>query len=57
MADRAVMPESASRIDLNVPYEEKDHVKKLGARWDAVRKVWYIEAGTDPKPFGPWLPS
>jgi DNA helicase-2/ATP-dependent DNA helicase PcrA len=46
-----------SRIDLRVPFEEKNLVKKLGARWDAVRRVWYIDAGVDPKPFGPWLIS
>ncbi len=26
------------RIYLNVPYEEKDEAKKLGARWDPGRK-------------------
>lgn len=26
------------RIYLNVPFEEKDHVKSLGAKWDPVKK-------------------
>jgi hypothetical protein len=26
---------------LNVPYEEKDEAKKLGAKWDPHNKVWY----------------
>ncbi|HHG9144161.1 TPA: DUF5710 domain-containing protein, partial [Escherichia coli] len=24
-----------ARVDINVPYNEKDEAKKLGARWDA----------------------
>jgi hypothetical protein len=31
------------RVDLNVPYSEKDYVKSKGARWDPVKKTWYIE--------------
>ena len=29
------------KIYLNVPFEEKDEVKKLGARWDYNMKRWY----------------
>ena len=29
------------RIDLRVPYSEKDEAKALGARWDAGSKRWY----------------
>lgn len=32
-----------SRIDLNVPFAEKDEAKRLGARWDANRKM--VRAG------------
>ena len=28
---------------LNVPYEEKDEAKSLGAKWDAEVKKWYID--------------
>lgn len=45
----------ASRVDLRVPYADKDIVKALGAQWDATRKVWYVKAGLDPKPFEEWL--
>jgi len=31
------------RIYLNVPYEEKDHVKSLGARWDPAKKKWWVQ--------------
>lgn len=30
------------RVDLRVPYSEKDEAKRHGARWDAVRKTWWI---------------
>ena len=29
-------------IYLNVPFQEKDQAKSLGARWDAMAKKWYI---------------
>jgi len=29
------------KIYLDVPYEEKDQVKRLGARWDSKEKSWY----------------
>jgi hypothetical protein len=28
-------------IDLKVPYEERKEAKKLGAYWDAYKKVWF----------------
>ena len=31
-----------SKIYLNVPFKEKDQVKKFGARWDLQNKKWYI---------------
>ena len=40
---------------LHVPYEDKELVKKLGARWDRERKQWYAPAGTDLEPLSPWL--
>lgn len=45
------------RLNLNVPFAEKDEAKQLGARWDAARKVWYIEGKEDLKPFARWLSS
>lgn len=38
-------------IDLNVPYEEKDAAKALGAKWDPARKTWFIPNGLDPDDF------
>lgn len=30
------------RINLRVPYEEKEEVKKLGAKWDWNMRVWAL---------------
>lgn len=30
------------RVYLNVPYNEKDEAKKLGAKWESAKKSWYI---------------
>ena len=45
------------RIDLDVPFAEKDAAKRLGARWDAARKLWYVPDGVDAGAFGRWLPG
>jgi exodeoxyribonuclease VII large subunit len=44
-------------IHLNVPFLEKDQVKVLGARWDPVKKAWYVPAGVEVKLFARWLPG
>ena len=33
---------SGKRIYLNVPYKEKEGVKKYGGRWDKDERKWYI---------------
>ena len=43
-------------IDLEVPYQEKELAKALGAVWDARRKVWYVIGLDDLTPFAKWLP-
>lgn len=43
---------------LAVAFEERDEVKCLGGRWDAVVKKWYVPAGKDTSPFSRWwLPT
>jgi hypothetical protein len=42
-------------IYLDVPYAEKDEAKRLGARWDAERKAWFVPAGLDAAAFSRWL--
>ena len=39
------------RINLVTPFAEKEAAKALGARWDGVKKVWYIVDVEDLTPF------
>jgi hypothetical protein len=45
------------RTNLKVPFAEKEEAKKLGARWDATRKIWYVEDKEDLSPYSRWSPS
>uniref|UniRef100_A0A7S3PD45 DUF5710 domain-containing protein n=1 Tax=Aplanochytrium stocchinoi TaxID=215587 RepID=A0A7S3PD45_9STRA len=36
---------TSSRVDLRVPFAEKEEAKRLGARWDYKNKVWYAPNG------------
>lgn len=45
------------RLDLKVPFAEKDAAKKLGARWDAAGKMWYVIGQDDLTPFNKWSPT
>lgn len=41
---------------LNVPYAEKDVARRLGARWNAELKTWYVPSGLLLTVFERWLP-
>lgn len=43
--------------DINVPFHEKDDAKRLGARWDADRKTWFLPDGMETVLFTKWLPQ
>ncbi len=45
------------RLNLKVPFSEKDAAKKLGARWDAARKIWYVVNQNLLAPFAQWSPT
>jgi hypothetical protein len=45
------------RVNLVTPFSEKDQAKALGARWDAARKVWYVQDVADLTPFMRWIPD
>jgi hypothetical protein len=45
------------RTNLKVPFAEKDQAKKLGARWDAARKIWYVDDSVDLSLFSKWSPT
>lgn len=45
-------------IKLNIPFSEKDEVKKIGAWWLADKKTWAIpDSFHDITPFQKWLPK
>lgn len=46
---------TSERTDLKVPFESKDEAKALGAKWDSVKKVWYVNTGIDIQPFKQWI--
>lgn len=43
-----------SKIYLNVPFAQKDEAKALGARWDAIKKKWFVPADKDITLFARW---
>jgi hypothetical protein len=45
------------RTDLKVPYAEKDQARKRGARWDAAKKVWFVENVENIAQFMRWMPE
>ena len=46
-----------ARIDLVVPFAQKDEAKSRGARWDPNSKVWYAPDGVELSPLARWLPA
>jgi putative DNA primase/helicase len=49
--------ESPNRLYINVPFEEKEAAKALGAKWDGGEKSWYVPPGVNPEAFGKWIPQ
>ena len=45
------------RINLATPFAEKDAAKALGAKWDSVKKNWYVVDAIDLTPFLRWIPN
>ncbi|XOB65891.1 DUF5710 domain-containing protein [Deferribacteres bacterium DY0037] len=44
-----------NKVYLDVPYNEKDEAKALGARWDGAVKSWFIPKDIPIKRFTKWL--
>lgn len=44
-----------ARRDLHVPFDEKDEAKRLGARWDANARRWYVPDGISADAFAKWF--
>ena len=47
----------AERTYLAVPYAEREEAKALGARWDAVKKSWYVGPEADRAKIAKWEPK
>jgi antirestriction protein ArdC/phage/plasmid primase-like uncharacterized protein len=47
--------QTKKRIYLDVPYEEKEDAKKLGARWDRKAKSWFVREGADLEAVSKWM--
>lgn len=45
------------RVNLQVPYSQRDLARRRGARWDKGRKVWFVENAADLGPFIRWMPE
>ncbi|MFT4174225.1 MAG: DUF5710 domain-containing protein [Rhodocyclaceae bacterium] len=43
------------RVDLRVPFAEKDEAKRLGAKWDPAKRVWYVVNVPNLASFQRWL--
>ena len=43
-----------ARVYLDVPFDEKEQAKALGARWVSSRKAWYVPGGEDAMKFARW---
>jgi hypothetical protein len=48
---------SGNRFYIDVPIDEKDEAKALGARWDGELKSWFIAAGEYEGPITRWAPK
>ena len=45
------------RINLNVPYKDKNTAKRRGAKWDFYNQTWYIVNHEDLTLFKKWIPE
>lgn len=46
-----------ARQYLDVPYEEKDAAKELGAKWDRQERLWYMPPGANLEDVQKWMPK
>jgi hypothetical protein len=47
-------PLPPDRRYLAVPFAEKDEAKRLGARWDPKRRLWWVPITSDPVAYARW---
>ena len=46
-----------TRFYLDCPFEEKDMCKRIGGKWDADLKKWYVPKNLETKAFRRWWPK
>jgi hypothetical protein len=44
-------------VFLDVPYQDKDEAKRLGAKWSPAERKWCVSEGTRLELFARWLPE
>jgi len=42
-------------VELNVPFDDKDRAKALGARWNSTKKTWFVADCDDLSVFKEWF--
>lgn len=42
---------------LEVPFEQKDEVKALGAKWHSKRRKWFVPEDADESVYSEWIPQ
>lgn len=47
-------PALAQATFLQVPFEDKEEAKALGAKWNRQTQAWFVPAGVDATPFAQW---
>ena len=47
---------SSDVVTLDVPFEEKDMVKALGATWNRQNSTWYVRPGVELNKLSRWIP-
>jgi hypothetical protein len=52
---RSERQHEVERVYLDVPFQEKDEVKALGARWDLDARSWYVPPGVGIERLARWL--
>ena len=45
------------QLYLNVPFEQKERVRHLGARWDSALRLWFVPHRIDINQFRDWWPE
>jgi exodeoxyribonuclease VII large subunit len=56
VSGRQTLPPAMPSTYLTTTFRDRELVKSLGARWDALARRWFVPEGRDLAPFAAWLP-